>query len=86
MNTRTPQRLVGVDVPHSGQGTLVEQRSLDRRAAPGEQLAQSTSRELARERLPAEPRRKVRLELVRLDQQPRAEAADVPVCDVRPVV
>ena len=30
--------------------------------------------------------REVRIELVRLDEQPRAEAADVAVDDVRPVV
>ena len=86
MDTRPPQGLVGVDVPHACEGALIEEHSLDRRAPRCQPFAQPPGVEPALERLPAKARREVWLELVRLDEQPGAEAADVPVRDVRPVV
>jgi hypothetical protein len=40
MHARAPQRLVGIDVPHSGDGALVEQRCLDRRPPVGEAVGE----------------------------------------------
>ena len=83
MDARAPERLVDVDVPQAGERALVEQRGLDRRAPLREPLAEPRRGEERVERLVAEPRREVRLELARLEQQPRAEAAHVAVGDVR---
>ena len=85
MQPRAPERLVGVDVPEPGDGALVEERRLERRSAPASRFAERAAVNAA-ERLGAEPLREVRLELVRLEQQPRAEAAHVAIGDVRSVV
>ena len=81
-----PERLVHVDVPEAGQGPLVEQRGLQRGAAPLQPLAQSLRREGGDERLLAETRPEVRLELARLEQQPGAETPDIAVGDLAAVV
>jgi hypothetical protein len=86
VDARPPERLVDVDVPHAGERALVEERSLDRRAAAGETGGKRACGERARERLRAEASCEVRLELAGLDEQPRAEPADVAVGDVRSVV
>src|ERR1700724_3606416 len=56
MDARAPERLVDVDVPHSGEGALVEQRGLDRRAPAGETLSQSCGREAVGQLLAAAAR------------------------------
>ena len=81
-----PERLVDVDVPEPGERALVEQRRLERRAAAREPLAEARAVKAAHERLRAQTRAEVRLELAGLEQQPGAEAAHVAVADVRPVV
>ena len=81
-----PQRLVGIDVPDTGNTALVEQDRLDRGSPGRERLAEPPRRELARERLGADALLHVAVELARLEQQPRAEAAYVAVHDVRSVV
>ena len=86
MDARAPERLVDVDVPEAGERALVEERGLDRRAPLGEALAEPRSGEERVERLLADARREVRLELARLEDEPRAEAADVAVRNVRSVV
>ena len=86
MDLRAPQRLVDVDVPHAGERPLVEQRSLDGRAAALEEAAEPGSREQRVERLLTEARREVRVELARLQEQPGAESAYVAVGDVGAVV
>ncbi len=86
MDPRPPERLVGVDVPDARDRALIEDRRLDRRAP-----ARELSREVLglvgrRERLPPDPRVDVGVHFGRLEQEPRAEAADVAVGDVRSVV
>jgi len=83
---RPPQGLVGVDVPHPGKCALVEERSLEGRAPAGEAHAEAGGREERVERLVADARSEVRLRLPRLEQEPRAEAPDITVSDVRSVV
>src|SRR5919204_205118 len=79
-------RLVGVDVPHARERPLVEQCSLDRRSASPESLGEPRHREGAFEGLATNPDREVVVELVGAQHEPRAEAADVVVRDVRSVV
>jgi hypothetical protein len=86
MDPRTPERFVRVDVSHAGERPLVKQRRLDRRTARAQPLAEAPGGEGAREWLAADACSKVRLQLVRLDDQPRAETPHVAVRDVRPVV
>ena len=86
MDPRPPERFVGVDVSHARERPLVEQRRLDRRASVAQSLGEPTGREGACERLAADARREVRLQLVSLDYEPRAEPPDVAVDDVRAVV
>ena len=83
---RAPERLVDVDVPEAGERALVEERGLDRRATLREPLAETRRREERVERLLADARREIRLELARLEHEPGAEAPDVAVRDVRSVV
>jgi hypothetical protein len=83
---RSPECLVDVDVPHSREGPLVEQRRLQRRSAAGKALAQPGGGEERVERLVADARAEIRLCFSGLEQQPGAEAADVSVRDVRAVV
>ena len=86
MEPGVPERLVDVDVPEPGQRPLVEQRGLQRGAATFQPLAQALRREGCDERLLAEARAEVRLELARLEQQPGAEAPDIAVGDLAAVV
>src|SRR5207253_9535442 len=80
---RPPQGLVGVDVPHPGKCALVEERSLEGRAPAGEAHAEAGGREERVERLVADARSEVRLRLPRLEQEPRAEASDITVSNIR---
>src|SRR3954453_14284678 len=80
------RRLVRVDVPAPREDALVEDDRLQRRAAPGEPLGQRARGETGAQGLLAEPLCEVRLELARLEEKPRPEAADVSVCNVRSVV
>jgi len=86
MDARAPQRLVGIDVSHPGDRALIEESRLDRCAAPLKPARKSPSGEPALERLAPETRRQVRLQLVRLDEEPRAEAADIAIRNIRSVV
>ena len=86
VDLRAPERLVRVDVPDPGQAALVEDRGLDRSLPPFERFGQAASSEGRRERLPADPRCEVRVELSRLGEEPGAEAPDVSIHDVRSVV
>ena len=64
MDARPPERLVDVDVPHSRNRSLVEERCLDRRAPPGEPLAERPRRETATEGLLPQARAEERLDVV----------------------
>jgi hypothetical protein len=86
MDTRTPQRFVRIDVPHAGERPLIEQRRLDRRTSLVQSLGEATCSERTRERLAPDPSCEVRLELTRLDHEPRAEASHVAVRNIRSVV
>jgi hypothetical protein len=86
MQLRAPQRFVDVDVPEPGDRSLIEERSLDRRAAAFESLSEPARCERPLERLDAQSFFEVRLELTGLEQLPRAEPADVSICDIRFVV
>ena len=81
-----PQSLVDVDVSHPGERPLVEKRGLERDAPAGEALTEPRGREEGIERFVPDAGAHVRLCLSGLEQQPRAEAPDVPVCDIRVVV
>jgi len=85
VESRTPQRLVHVDVPHSREDALVEERRLERCATAREPLSESCRCEERVERLVADAGGEVRLCLAGLEQQPRAEAPDVAVRNVRSV-
>jgi hypothetical protein len=86
MYLRPPESLVDVDVAQSRDGALIEERSLDRRAAAFEPLTEAARGERALERLDAEAPVEVRLELAGLQQLPRAEASNVAIAEVRAVV
>jgi hypothetical protein len=87
MDARAPERLVGVDVPDSGGGALVEKRRLDRSLSTGEHALELRGRKAALEGLPPQPPLcEVLLALPRLEQRPRAETADVAIGNVRSVV
>jgi hypothetical protein len=86
VDSRTPQRLVGVDVPDARDRALVEQRRLHRRAAMRERGGEVACPVARRERLPAEAGVDVRVDLVGLEEEPGAEAADVAIGDLRSVV
>ena len=72
--------------PSPGEGALIEQRRLERRAAARETLAEPRGREERVERLVADAGGEVRLRFSGLEQEPGTEASDVSVCDVRSVV
>src|SRR4051794_14090298 len=80
-----PQRLVRVDVPDPREDALVGAAPFRRRAARGGPLGQRARGEPGAQGLFAEPLCEVRLELARLEEKPRPEAADVSVCNVRSV-
>jgi len=86
MDLRPPERFVDVDVPEPRHRALVEQRRFDRCAPALESLREPARREGALEWLETLPLFEVRRQLGFLDQLPGAEAADVAICDVRPVV
>jgi hypothetical protein len=81
-----PERLVRVDVPDPGDGALVQQRRLERRAAAGEALAEPGGGEQRVERLVPDARPEIRLRLPGLEQEPRSETADVAIRNIRSVV
>jgi hypothetical protein len=85
MDARAPEGFVGVDVPDAGEAALVEDRRLHGRAPAGEGLGEASCRERRSQRLAAKAGVEVRLDLVRLGQEPCAEAADVAVDNVRSV-
>ena len=86
MDAGAPERLVGVDVPDARDGALVEDRRLDRCAASGQPRGELSRREGGIERLRPEARGEIRLDLVRLEQEPGAEPPHVPVGERRAVV
>ena len=86
VDASVPERLVGVDVPDACDRPLVEDRRLDRRAATGQARRKGLRRESRLERLDPDSLREVGVELLGLEQQPRAEPPDVPVGDVRSVI
>jgi hypothetical protein len=82
----TPQRLVGIDVPHPRERALVEEGRLERGTTAGEALAEPRRREQGVERLLAYSGGEVGLRLPGLEQQPGAEPPHVPVRYDRSVV
>ena len=86
VDLRLPQGLVGIDVAHAGHGPLVEQCCLDRRPPPAQAICERLGREAWAERLLAETRGEVRLELSGLEHEPRAEPSHVAVGNVRSIV
>jgi hypothetical protein len=83
---RAPERLVDVDVPEARDRSLIEERSLDRCAAAFKSLSEPRRRERALERLDPESLFEVGLEVLGLEQLPRAESTDVAIREVRTVV
>jgi len=67
VDLRPPESLVHVNVPEPGDGSLIEQRGLDRRAPACELGGEAAGREAAIERLDSEPFLEVRLELAGLE-------------------
>jgi hypothetical protein len=67
MDLRPPQRFVDIDVSKPCDRSLIEERSLDRRAAAFEALGEPADRERTPERLDAEPLLEVRLQLAGLE-------------------
>ncbi len=86
MDAGAPERLVRVDVPHPGHRALVEQRRLDRCAAPVETLREIPGPVRASERLRSHLLGEIPVHLGRFEQEPGAEAADVTVGNSRSVV
>jgi hypothetical protein len=86
VDLRPPQRFIDVDVPKTGDRSLIEERGLDRRAAAIELLRKSSRRERSLERLDSKSLFEVLVELAGLEQLPRPEPADIAVRDVRFVV
>jgi len=43
VDSRPPERLIGVDVPHAGERPLVEENTLHRSTRPGKPLAEIAS-------------------------------------------
>jgi hypothetical protein len=82
----SPQRFVDVDVPEPRHRSLIEERSLDRRAAAFELPTEPSCCERPLERLDPESLFEVRLELAGLEQLPGAEPAYVAVRNIRIVV
>src|SRR5438105_1134348 len=86
VDPRPPERLVHVDVPHPGERSLVEEGGLDRGAASLQALGETLRRERRCERLAPDAGGEVRLELLGLEEEPRAEAPHVAIRYVRSVV
>ena len=86
VDARPPERLVGVDVSEPGDRALIEHGSLDGRAPAAEPIAEIARCERCRERLGTEPHGQIRRQLVGLEDDPRPEAANVAVDDVRSVI
>ena len=86
VHARIPERLIGVDVPDAGECALVEDRRLHRGAAVLEPRPETCGGERAAERFGTDAFREIRLLFPTLEQRPRAEAADVTIGNVRPVV
>src|SRR5207302_65352 len=81
VNACAPQGLVDVDVPQAGDRSLVEQRRLDGSPPSFEPLCEPARREGALERLAAEARGEVWIELGGLEELPRTEAAHISIRD-----
>jgi hypothetical protein len=86
VDPRPPERLVGVDVPHAGERPLVKENAFHRATTPAEPFAEIASGKARPERLEAEARCQIWLELVRPEDEPRSKTPDVAIRDVRPVV
>jgi hypothetical protein len=69
VNARPEQRLVGVDVAHSGDPPLVEHEGLHRSGPSAGESAQVLGGELGRERLDPQPQREIRLSGRAAEQQ-----------------
>jgi hypothetical protein len=82
MDPGAPEGFVGIDVSQPGHRPLVEERSFDRRALAGQALAEGARPEATKQGLRAETSAQVVVQLPRLEQQPRTEAADVAIDDV----
>ena len=85
MQAADPERLVDVDVAEPRDPALIEQRRLQRCASPFEPVPELGGGERP-ERLRAEPRLEVRMQLTTLEELPRPEATDVAIRDVRSIV
>src|SRR5438105_7460254 len=79
VDARPPERLVHVDVPHPGERALVEEGGLDRGASSVQALGEPLRRERRGERLAAYARLEVRRQVLRLEEEPGAEAPDVAI-------
>jgi hypothetical protein len=86
MELRPPEGFVDIDVSEPGDGALIEERRLDRRAATLDPLSEPARREDPLERFDAESLFEIVVELAGLEQLPRAEPANVAIRDVRSVV
>jgi hypothetical protein len=86
IDPRAPERFVGVDISDSGERSLVEERCLDGSLPPRESLAEIGCGKSASQRLEAEARRQIGLQLVRSKHEPGSEPPDIAVPDVRSVV
>jgi len=86
MDSSAPQSLVRIDVPHAGDCSLVENRRLDGSSTPTQALGKVLRPVRLGERLSPDAGIDVGVDLVRLEQQPRSEAADIAIADVRSVV
>ena len=82
----TPKRLIRIDVADARDRALVEQRRLDRRTPVREALREVSRLVCRTEWLTADSGVDVGLDLVGLEQEPRAEAPDVTVGDARAVI
>ena len=86
MDLRAPERLVGVDVPDARDRALVEDRRLDRGSPALELLAPGASPDTAASGSRPDARIDIGVHFGRFEQQPRAEAPNIAVGDVRTVV
>src|SRR5581483_1961703 len=86
MDPGAPEGLVRVDVPHACHGPLVEQHRLHRRPPAREPLPEVPWLVPGLERLASDARVDIGGELAGLEQEPRAESADISIRNVRPVV
>jgi len=86
MELRAPECFVDVDVPEPGDRSLIEKRSLDRRAATLEPLTKASRGERSLERFDAQSLVEVVVKLAALEQLPRTEPANISIGNTRSVV